>query len=66
MEQILHDRNTEISALKSRLTSELNDLESVDVIGTPPPKVSFHHECNKHINENALLDSIANILGYPY
>ena len=29
----------EITALKARLTSEVNDPKSLDLIGTPPPKV---------------------------
>ena len=39
LEKILRERNVEIAALKSRLSSELNDPESLDLIGTPPPKV---------------------------
>ena len=41
LEKILHERNVEIAALKSRLTSEVNDPESLDLIGTPPPKVGI-------------------------
>jgi hypothetical protein len=39
LEQILHERNIEIAALRCRLTSEVNDPDSLDLIGTPPPKV---------------------------
>ena len=44
LEKILHERNVEIAALKSRLTSEVNDPESLDLIGTPPPKVRIPNQ----------------------
>ena len=39
LEKILHDRNAEIDALKSRLTSEMSCTEEGEVMNTPPPKV---------------------------
>ena len=39
LEKILHDRNSEIDALKSRLKSELSCTEEGEVMNTPPPKV---------------------------
>jgi len=39
LEKILRERNVEIAALKSRLSSEVNEPESLDLIGTPPPKI---------------------------
>ena len=41
LEKILHDRNAEIDALKSRLTSEMSCTEEGEVMNTPPPKVSI-------------------------
>ena len=41
LEKILRERNVEIAALKSRLSSEVNEPESLDLIGSPPPKVSL-------------------------
>ena len=46
LEKILHDRNSEIDALKSRLTSEMSCSEEVDVMNTPPPKVSMQLKCS--------------------
>ena len=40
LEKILHDRNSEIDALKARLTSEMSCTEESEVMNTPPPKVS--------------------------
>ena len=40
LEQILHDRNMEISALKSQISSEMENIDGVNSnVGTPPPKI---------------------------
>ena len=65
LEKILHDRNAEIDALKSRLTSELSCSEEVDVMNTPPPKVVLHlfQIC---LMSNLSLDTVTNHFRYPH